>query len=81
MRDYLKRHRLEQKLTQKQLADAVGISLPYYCLIENGKRGGRMGMEFFAKLANALGENWDDLFNEERKWKEATQNGTTEITA
>lgn len=39
MREWLKTLRKGAKLRQKEMAAAMGISEPAYCLIENGKRG------------------------------------------
>ena len=77
MREYLEVMRKSKGLTQKAVADAVGISQAYYNQIENGKRGGRMMIDVFAKLASALGLTLGEMMSAEQKWKEATQNGTT----
>ena len=39
MREWLKTLRKGAKLRQKEMAAAMGISEPAYCLIEKGKRG------------------------------------------
>lgn len=39
MREWLKLLRKEAGLRQKEMAAAMGISEPTYCLIEQGKRG------------------------------------------
>ncbi len=46
-------------LTQKQLADKVGISKAYLSQIESGKRKG--AMEVLASIAEALGLLLDDI--------------------
>ena len=42
MRKKLRLIRLKKGLTQKKLADKIGISYPNYCLIERGKRIGNL---------------------------------------
>jgi DNA-binding XRE family transcriptional regulator len=48
-------------LTQQQLAEAAGISIPYLSQIEVGKRKG--GAEVLAALARALRVSLDDIVN------------------
>lgn len=46
-------------LTQRQLAEAVGISTPYLSQLETGKRKG--GTEVLSATAEALGLSLDDI--------------------
>ncbi|GIV78099.1 MAG: transcriptional regulator [Litorilinea sp.] len=46
-------------LTQQQLAEAAGISVPYLSQIESGKRQG--SPEVLAAIAKALGLSLDDI--------------------
>jgi DNA-binding XRE family transcriptional regulator len=46
-------------LTQQQLAEAVGISVPYLSQIESGKRRG--SAEVLAAIAKELGLSLDDI--------------------
>ena len=46
-------------LTQQQLAEAVGISVPYLSQIESGKRRG--SAEVLAAIARELGLSLDDI--------------------
>ena len=46
-------------LTQQQLAEGVGISVPYLSQIESGKRGG--SAEVLAAIAKELGLSLDDI--------------------
>jgi len=46
-------------LTQQQLAEAAGISVPYLSQIEAGKRQG--SAEVLAAIAKALGLALDDI--------------------
>ena len=52
----LHRLRMHGKLTQKQLADRVGIRQHHLSEMENGKRA--VGKEMAKKLANVLNANW-----------------------
>ena len=56
----LKDGRIAKNLTQKQLADRVGISESYYCQLENGTR--RMSLPVAQKIAVALNMGLDELF-------------------
>lgn len=71
MREYLEVMRKAKGMTQKEVAEAVGISQAYYNQIENGKRGGRMMIDIFAKLASALGLSLGEMMAAEQRWKEA----------
>ena len=46
-------------LTQKKLADVVGISVPYLSQLETGKRKG--SLEVYSAIAAALGVTLDDI--------------------
>ena len=46
-------------LTQKKLADVVGISVPYLSQLETGKRKG--SLEVYSAIATALGVMLDDI--------------------
>lgn len=50
MRKDLKQFRINQFLTQQELADKLGISVSAYNLIENGKRRG--SQDFWLSLQN-----------------------------
>lgn len=53
----LRKYRLKAQLTQEQVAERAGISVPFYGNIESGNR--LMGMETLIALANALGVSTD----------------------
>lgn len=61
MRKELKLVRVENDLTQAQMAKKLGIALSTYNLIENGKRGGNK--ELWIKLKNTFN------VSDERMWK------------
>ena len=46
-------------LTQRQLAELSGLSVPYLSQLEGGKRGG--GVDSLTAIAKVLGVNLDDL--------------------
>ena len=73
MRDYLRQLRKAAGLTQKDVADAIGISLPYYNQIERGNRGTHLGVARCAHLANVLGVNASDFFKMELKCTEVNR--------
>ncbi|MBI3153568.1 MAG: helix-turn-helix transcriptional regulator [Chloroflexi bacterium] len=52
-----------RKLTQQQLADAVGISKPYLSQIETGKRKGTT--DILSAVAKALHVSLDDVYEEQ----------------
>lgn len=51
-RNWLVTKRMQKKLSQKELAEMVGISAPSYCLIENGKTNPTISHA--KKIANIL---------------------------
>ena len=65
MRDWLKEARQVQRLTQKQMADALGISEPYYSLIESGDRQKKMDVSMLINIGNVLGLSIEDIIRKE----------------
>lgn len=62
------RHTLQLKgITQKQLADSLGVSAPAISSIMRGKEG--VTIDRAAKIANALGVPLADLFSEKLQKK------------
>lgn len=61
----LKAIRIEKGLSQKQLADMVGISQPSYSNIENGKRNPTV--KTLKKIVKALNCNIEDLLEEDKE--------------
>ena len=57
MREWLKNARLAQRLTQKQMADAIGVTEAYYCMIEGGDRQKKLDF----RLGNVLGLSIDEV--------------------
>lgn len=54
MRNYLKNVRRERGLTRQAVAEHVGISAHYYCMIEQGSRQGELSLMFAVKLSEVL---------------------------
>lgn len=58
----LRKYRIEDNLTQEQLAEKAGISTPFYANLERGKKS--MSILTLKKLASALQVSVDCLLNE-----------------
>lgn len=67
MRSYLAKMREEKKMTQHDVAKAVGVSRQYYQMIETGNRQKKMDVTLCVKLADVLGVSVVDIINEESK--------------
>lgn len=52
--------RIEKGFTHKIMAELLGISKPYYCQIENGKR--TLSYEMAYKISKILDTKPDELF-------------------
>lgn len=50
---YLKKYRLDNNLTQEEMAQKVGTSQSYYCQLETGQK--KPGIPMVDKIAKALG--------------------------
>lgn len=61
-RKNIKRFRLEQNLTQQDLADLTGLSREYICDIENEKRKKHPTVAVLGRIAEALNKTLSDLF-------------------
>ncbi|MEG3070200.1 MAG: helix-turn-helix transcriptional regulator [Peptococcaceae bacterium] len=61
----LRAKRKERKLTQQELAEAIGISGCHYCQLEKGLR--RMPLPFAKKIAITLDASLDELFMQTTK--------------
>lgn len=68
MRIWLKEKRESLDMTMAQIAQKLGISESYYCMIENGNRQQNMDIALVAKLSTILGMSLIEIANaEERK--------------
>ena len=61
MRDWLRAARAAQRLTQKQVADALGVTEAYYSMIEGGNRQKNMDVSLAIKLGNVLGMSLEEI--------------------
>ncbi len=66
-RGYLVNLREKQNESQQDVADALGISRQYYCMIENGDRQKRMDVTLIAGLANHFGVSVAEFVSLEQK--------------
>ena len=55
MRTWLKELRISRNMTQKEMAQKMGITEAYYALIENGQRQKKMDVTILAGIAKATG--------------------------
>lgn len=62
MREILKQERMKKQLTQKELADKVGISRVHYTQIEKASNNKNPSLEVALKIKTALDYSNDDLF-------------------
>jgi transcriptional regulator with XRE-family HTH domain len=60
-RTKLKIKRVEKRLTQKQVAEAIGVTVPMYSLIENGKRKG--SIEQWDKIREIFNMTYEEAWN------------------
>ena len=66
MREWLKTLRKDNGLTAAELAEKLGISESYYCLIENGERQKKMDIILVTRIADALNKPIVDIINFEK---------------
>lgn len=55
LREYLVNLREQRNESQQDVADALGISRQYYCMIENGDRQKRMDLMLITGIASHFG--------------------------
>lgn len=65
MRKNIKKFRLEQHLTQQDLADMTELSREYICDIENESRNKRPAIYVIGRIAESLGKTIGDFFIKE----------------
>jgi len=56
----LKARRLYCGLTNKEMADRLNISIPYYWMLENGKR--KLSYEMAVEISKILDSTPDEIF-------------------
>ena len=62
LRKNIRKYRLEQNLTQQNLADLSGLSRDYICDIENESRQKHPTVAVIGRIAEALNKNIGELF-------------------
>lgn len=65
MNSKLKKLRLKNNYTSKDIANILGISKPFYSQIENGRR--RLSYDMAVRIANIFKMKPDELFYEDHK--------------
>lgn len=60
VRNELKARRIKLRMTQRDVADQVGVTAQFYGMIEVGKRTPRLGMAF--EIAKIMRAKVQDLF-------------------
>lgn len=68
-RSNIKKYRLENNLTQQDLADLTGLSRQYICDIENKNRNKHITIAVLARIADALNLNIIEFFIEDEELK------------
>lgn len=66
MREYLRQLRNSSKISQKDLADKLGIAPSYYSMIENGERQKDLDLSIATKLAEIFGVTVEWIAEQER---------------
>lgn len=56
----IKNMREEQEITQRLMAERMGISESFYCQLEGGKR--KITVDYAIKIANILSKTLDEIF-------------------
>lgn len=73
MRSWLKELRKEAGLRQKDLADALGMTEGYFCLIEQGKRMRCMNVDTLTRIAEKTGTDVNTVLRKELDfWKSSS---------
>lgn len=62
IRKNIRKFRLEQHLTQQELADMTDLSREYICDIENAKRDKHLTISVLGRIAEALNKDIRDFF-------------------
>ena len=64
IRKNIRKFRLEQNLTQQDLADMTEMSREYICDIENESRNKHLTISVLGRISEALNVNISEFFNE-----------------
>ena len=60
-KNQIRKYRIEEGLTLKELSSKLGISTGYLCHLERGTRQ-NPSFELMKKIANELGQTIDEIF-------------------
>ena len=66
----MRKLRRERGLTQKAVADYIGMRAHYYCMIEQGKRQSELSLVLAVKLSEVLQVPLDRIAGEEKALRE-----------
>lgn len=66
MREWLRAAREDRKISSTEAAKLLGVSLPYYSMIESGKRKATLDIQTAANLADLLGMTIEEVITNER---------------
>lgn len=69
MRDYLRNLRVNQNLTQLEVARKLNVSESYYCMIETGDRQKKLDLEMAQKLADVFNVTLEFICRKENEAK------------
>ena len=69
MRVYLREIREKIGLSQQQVAEKLGISQNYYCMIETGDRQKKLDLEMAQKLADVFNVTLEFICRKENETK------------
>lgn len=58
----LKKTRIDKNKSQKEVAEAAGISQQYYAFIENGQRGKKLPVPTAKKIAKVFNIDWKRFY-------------------
>ena len=74
IRTNIKKFRLEQKLTQQDLADLTGVTRQYICDIERPNRNKHITIAILGRIADALNLNIVEFFIKEDELRVEVKN-------
>ena len=65
MRDWLKEARTQQGILQSDMAKALGVTVPYYSMIESGKRMTTLDLDKAVTIGKVLGMTIEEVVQNE----------------
>lgn len=73
MREYLRKLRESNSLSQQSVADRLGITRQYYQQIENGDRQKDMDISLVVQFSNLFGISPEEIIRKEQEVKEVNR--------